>query len=190
MFRRSTTRGRRGEHLVTDDRSGFTIWSGDARKEWNGAVVHKSNYEARHPQDFLRARRENFRVPDARPEPTPNFVGPLYTEIVAPVAQNFRVAPMGALGEYALGQGEPAPMYLLATPCNAAGSFIIAVETTIRMATYDDIGVYVNNGDLHRTTIRAVVNPKVLLLHDRIPDAVSVGNKVVNYSAVAQSSLE
>jgi hypothetical protein len=189
-MRRSTTRGRQGDFLRVCERSGFTVWASDTVRQWDGLIVRKDLAEERHPQDFLRARRDNMRVPDPRPEPTPVFVGPLYTEIVAPVAQNFRVAPMGALGEYALGQGEPAPMHLLAAPCNAAGSFIIAVATTIRMVTYDDIGVYVNNGDLHRTTIRAVVNPKVLLLHDRLPDGVSVGNKVVNYSAVAQSSLE
>lgn len=74
---------RKGSHLVVDDRTGFTIWSHDAVKEWNGLIVHRNQYEARHPQDTLRVPREDMRVPDARPRPIDQFVGPLMTETTA-----------------------------------------------------------------------------------------------------------
>ena len=47
------------------------INSKDAREEWNGLVVHKSEWEARHPQDFVRGIKERI-VPDGplRPEVT------------------------------------------------------------------------------------------------------------------------
>lgn len=83
MMRRSTTRGRDGDHLVTCGRSGFTFWRSQCVKEWNGLLVYKGFSEPRHPQDFIRARRENMRVPDARPEPTAQFQGPLITETSA-----------------------------------------------------------------------------------------------------------
>ncbi len=74
---------RAGSHLVKDDRTGFTIWSHDAVKEWNGAIVHRKHFEARHPQDTIRVRREDLRVPDARPQPIDQFIGPLMTTTVA-----------------------------------------------------------------------------------------------------------
>ena len=32
---------RPGDHLVVDDRTGFTVYASDTRKEWNGAIVRK-----------------------------------------------------------------------------------------------------------------------------------------------------
>lgn len=42
----------------------------DARTEWNGLVVHKDEWESRHPQDMIRVRKERTapRGP-VRPEP-------------------------------------------------------------------------------------------------------------------------
>lgn len=59
------------------------MWASDTVKEWTGAIVHKNFAEQRHPQDFLRSRRENMTVPDARPEPVAQFQGPLITETTA-----------------------------------------------------------------------------------------------------------
>ena len=35
---------------------------------WDGFFVRKDFWEARHPQDFVRGRKDNQRVPIARPE--------------------------------------------------------------------------------------------------------------------------
>lgn len=65
-----------GEHNVIDDRTGFKIKSRDARKEWNGFVVRQRSYEERHPQDFVRARRDNQAVQNPRSEPADDFLTP------------------------------------------------------------------------------------------------------------------
>jgi hypothetical protein len=63
-----------------DDLTGFSIWSHDAVKRWDGAIVHRKHWEPRHPQDTIRVPREtSARIPDARPEPVAQFVGPLIT---------------------------------------------------------------------------------------------------------------
>ena len=43
-----------GNHWVECERTGMVIRSSDAREEWTGLIVAKSEWEARHPQDFLR----------------------------------------------------------------------------------------------------------------------------------------
>lgn len=37
------------------------------RKEWNGLRVWVGVYEPRQPQDYVRGRKDDMRVPDARP---------------------------------------------------------------------------------------------------------------------------
>ncbi len=50
--------------------------SDEALKRWDGAIVCKSDFEQRHPLDFIRGRDETNRVPYSRPEQTDTFVGP------------------------------------------------------------------------------------------------------------------
>lgn len=45
---------RHGDNNLIDDRSGFKIKASDSRREWNGFIVHKDQWEARQPQDLLR----------------------------------------------------------------------------------------------------------------------------------------
>lgn len=40
----------------------------ETRKEWNGLRVHKDYWEPRHPQEFVRGRRDDQLVSDARPD--------------------------------------------------------------------------------------------------------------------------
>lgn len=61
---------RKGQHLVICDRTGFQAHSGDVRKEWNHSVVRREDYEARHPQDFVRGVRDNQSVGNPRPGAT------------------------------------------------------------------------------------------------------------------------
>ena len=58
-----------GDHLLICDRTGRVIRKSESRTEWNGLVVHKSQWEPRHPQDFLRGRKDK-QVPQKpiRPE--------------------------------------------------------------------------------------------------------------------------
>lgn len=65
-----------GDHLVVCDRSGFTYWRSECVKEWNGLLVHKSQFEPRHPQDFLRGIKDDMSIKDARPLQDPVFLEP------------------------------------------------------------------------------------------------------------------
>lgn len=49
------------------DRTGFKVRAEDTREEWNGAIVSKSVYEARHPQDMVRGKPDNQMVHNPRP---------------------------------------------------------------------------------------------------------------------------
>ena len=51
------------------DRSGFRYRIKDTRKEWNGSVVGKDEYEPKHPQlEPLRTQADAEAIRDARPD--------------------------------------------------------------------------------------------------------------------------
>lgn len=78
----SRRRGARpGLHLVCCDRTGFTVWSDEVTKEWNGNIVWNKVFEPRQPQDHVRGVRDDPSVKDPRPPGTAQFTGPLVTEI-------------------------------------------------------------------------------------------------------------
>lgn len=80
-------RYRPGDHYLIDDRTGFKIRRSDAREEWNGLIVDKRAFEARHPQDFVRGVEDDQAVDDPRPRPIDDtFIGPLTTEVNATAA--------------------------------------------------------------------------------------------------------
>lgn len=59
---------RHGDWNLIDDRTGFKIKRSDAMREWTGHYVHRDEYEARHPQDFVKGIKDTQGVPDARPD--------------------------------------------------------------------------------------------------------------------------
>ena len=64
----------RGSHLFICDRCRLRYTSDKKRKEWTGLIVCEDCWEPRHPQDFVRARKEDTSVPDPRPNPPDVFV--------------------------------------------------------------------------------------------------------------------
>ena len=51
------------------DRSGFRYKIKDTRKEWNGSIVGKDEYEEKHPQlEPANVRADNEAIRDARPD--------------------------------------------------------------------------------------------------------------------------
>jgi hypothetical protein len=52
-----------GEHWVTCQRCDIDYYSRDILREWNGAIVCRSCWEPRHPQDFVRTRAERIQAP-------------------------------------------------------------------------------------------------------------------------------
>lgn len=53
---------RRGDHWVCCDVCGFDYRASQIRIRWDGMAVCPQDYEERHPQDFLRARKDDPRV--------------------------------------------------------------------------------------------------------------------------------
>lgn len=75
--------GRLKGHRVICDRSGFERHIEDCRMEWNGMLVRASDWEPRHPQDFVRGVPDGKPVEIIRPDEQPVFVG-MYGEEVKP----------------------------------------------------------------------------------------------------------
>lgn len=74
---------RPGDFWRIDDRTGRKVRSSETVKQWDGLIVHRDEFETRHPQDFVRGRIDRQRVPDPRPETTDNLLGPLTTTTTA-----------------------------------------------------------------------------------------------------------
>jgi len=74
-----------GEHLVVDDRTGFTVWSGETtREELTGHMTRRRSADQRNPQEVMRPpRAERQSVDDPRPPGIDNYVGPLITKTSA-----------------------------------------------------------------------------------------------------------
>jgi hypothetical protein len=54
------------DHLITCDKSGFVCKISEARLQWNGMLVRKDFWEARHPQDFLPTPRPSVAPTEVR----------------------------------------------------------------------------------------------------------------------------
>jgi hypothetical protein len=66
------------------DVCGFKYRASQTSKRWDGLMVCREDFETRHPQDFVRGRKDRQTVPDARPELSDVFIGPgeqLMTEL-------------------------------------------------------------------------------------------------------------
>jgi len=65
-----------GKHAYRiSDRSGFRYRLKDTRKEWNGSIVGKDEYEEKHPQlEPIRSRPDSEAIKDARPDRTETAV--------------------------------------------------------------------------------------------------------------------
>lgn len=59
---------RADDFRVICDASGFKCWASDTVMPWDGKRVLRRFAEQRHPQDFLRAVKEDTTVKNPRPE--------------------------------------------------------------------------------------------------------------------------
>ena len=89
------------DHWVQDSITGFRIRSSDAVEQWDGNVVHRDYAEPRHPQDYVRARKEEIAVENARPPVPEVFIGPLQTTTSAAVAAGGTLIPVAATNGFA-----------------------------------------------------------------------------------------
>ncbi len=57
-----------GDHYLICDECGFKVRASETRKRWDGLRVCTKDWEPRHPQDFVKGRKDRQTVPNARPE--------------------------------------------------------------------------------------------------------------------------
>lgn len=74
---------RAGDFYRICDVCGFQYRASQTRKRWDNLMVCLADFEERHPQDFVRGRKDNQNVPEPRPEPIDTLVGPLTTTTTA-----------------------------------------------------------------------------------------------------------
>ena len=176
---------RPGDFYRIDDLSGKKVHASDTVKLWNGLIVSRSWFEARNPQDFVRARHDHQMVPEPRPEESDSFLGPLQTVIAtAPDGDNLAHAPMGTLGMFALGQNEES-FYA----ANLSGSFVIEVATTAGMSAFDRISIILDNGEAFPTYIFSVSGSTTLVLIEALTANASAGNPVTDFTAATTPSI-
>jgi len=58
----------KGDHKSICDRCGFLFKASELKKEWNGLMVCRDDFETRHPQDFLRGIKDDQSVAWTRSE--------------------------------------------------------------------------------------------------------------------------
>lgn len=76
-----------GDHLVIDDRTGFTVWARKIVKEvLTGFIVESGRADPRHPQEFLRTRADKQSVKDPRVPQASSYAGPLITTTTSAAA--------------------------------------------------------------------------------------------------------
>lgn len=63
-----------GTWRVICDVCGFEFPSDQVKKRWDGLITCHKDWEMKHPQLSIRARKEEIGVPFARPEPEDVFV--------------------------------------------------------------------------------------------------------------------
>lgn len=63
-----------GDHWVICDECGFKVRSSQTRLRWDNRLVCLKDWEPRHPQEFVRGRKDKQRVNNPRPEPADVFL--------------------------------------------------------------------------------------------------------------------
>lgn len=64
---------RPGDWLIICDVCGQKVKASVSRKRWDGLIVCKEDWEARHPMDFIKTPIDKISVPFARPRPPDEF---------------------------------------------------------------------------------------------------------------------
>lgn len=62
-----------GDFNVFDDMTGFKRKASECLERWDKMIMPAHLFEERHPQDFLRGKKETIGTPWARPELTDKF---------------------------------------------------------------------------------------------------------------------
>lgn len=67
---------RPGDYYRICDVCGFKVYASETRKRWDGMIVCHEDWEPRHPQDYVRGKRDRQIVAEPRPEAPASFLDP------------------------------------------------------------------------------------------------------------------
>ena len=67
---------RHGDFNRICDQSGFKVKASETVEQWDGLIVRHKDHDPRHPQDFVRGKRDLQAVSKPRPEMTDSFLSP------------------------------------------------------------------------------------------------------------------
>ncbi len=65
-----------GDHNAICDTCGFKFKASELKKTWDNMYVCSKDFEPRHPQDFVRGKKDDQSVPWSRPEGDNVFSNP------------------------------------------------------------------------------------------------------------------
>ena len=156
---------RAGDFLRQCERTGFTVYASDTRKEWTGHIIRLKSYEQRNAQEFVRGMEDYQSVWEARPlfggdnavraDGTINFIGPVATTLTA--ATN-------------------------------AGGTVLTVTSSTGMTAADDVRVTLRDGEMHPGTISTVDSSTQITLTKGLSGTATAGGTVQDISAVTTAT--
>jgi hypothetical protein len=85
--------------------------------------------------------------------------------------------------------GFTGPLTTTTTAAALPGAVLISVASSARFSPTDTVGILLDGGDEHRSVLLDVPTSTSIQLITALPSGVSVGNSVINYSAVSTPSL-
>lgn len=115
---------RPGSFYRKDDFSGFPVRAERTKKVWTGMIVDQQRWEPRQPQDLVKGVPDYQAVPEPRPLPPNQFVGPIYLQLVAAVAPGDDVLALNSVGGVTVGDA-------VAIMLNDGVQFACAVEAIL-----------------------------------------------------------
>lgn len=158
-----------GSFYRIDDRTGFAYRAEHTRKQWNNIIVRLRSFEERQPQDFVRGRRDDQTVPEARPRQVPTYLG-----VQTTLAQTTAEA-----GAFSSG-------FSVGFDVAGAGLIYLIVQSVIGFNIGDSISVQLDNGITFFTTAAAIdFSTNVITASQPLPFPASAGNIVTDMTSFA-----
>jgi len=69
-----------GDNWVECDVCGMDIYASDIKRRWDGMLVCSEDYEVRHPQDFVRSRKDKISATIVNPSSEGTDVSPTVSD--------------------------------------------------------------------------------------------------------------
>ena len=200
---------RPGSFLRVDDRTGFTYYAEQTKKQWDNLIVRDKSWEERQPQDFVKGTSDPQTVPEPRPLQPAVFLTSQSFYLVGNALPTFIYGHpvLDSMGDFVLDSqgndvldiegisvvfdsiGNPVldSMGLIVLDsggiCNVP-SFI--VNSSVGWLDGDTIWIMRNTGDYWIASVIAISGQEIVY-YPSLPETASSGNVVLNNSLSERS---